>query len=147
MYFHHFQNDPDKYSFVLTKSEPGISHGGPNSSHFQFFLYFVKNLTFWPKSIAHLGSHHLAEHNEAAHTPLDPPRRVSVQFFSLSRFCSRRNSFLKKMFGKPAPEGVIRVAIISPLGPWGHGPLFFDGPALWGGEGFALPPPPTPPPS
>ena len=71
-----------------------------------------------PKNIAHLESHHLAEHNEAAHTPLDPPRRVSMIFSSLSRFCNRRNSFLKeqkrktkKTFRKPAPEGVVRVGI------------------------------------
>ena len=70
-------------------------------------------LDILPQNIAHLGSHHLANHNEAAHTPLDPPRRVSVKMFSLSRFCKRRNSFLKKVFGKPAPEGVIRVGTVT----------------------------------
>ena len=40
MHFHHAQNHPDMHSFVLTKSEPGISHGGPNSPHFYVFLYF-----------------------------------------------------------------------------------------------------------
>ena len=111
MCFHHFQIDPAKDSSDLTKFEPGISHGGPIISHVNvvFSIFFDKTFTFWPKHIAHLESHHLAEHNEVAHTPLDPPRRVSMIFFSLSRFCNRRNSFLKKMFGKPAPEGVVRV--------------------------------------
>ena len=80
-----------------------------------FFILFVNNLSFWLKNIAHLESHHLAEHNEAGHAPLDPPRRVSMKFLSLSRFCNRINSFLEKMFGKPAPEGVIRVVTIPPL--------------------------------
>ena len=113
MRFHHFQIDPAKYSSVLTKSEPGISHGGQNSTHFDafctFYCFFYIFCHFGKKNIAHLESHHLAEHNEAGHTPLDPPRRVSMKDFSLSRFWNRRNSFLKKMFGKPAPEGVIRV--------------------------------------
>ena len=48
MLFHHSQHDPDKHSSVLTKFEPGISHGGPISSQFDFFCIFcfVKMLSF-----------------------------------------------------------------------------------------------------
>ena len=118
MRFHHVQIDPDKHSSVLTEFEPGISHGGPNSPHVDvclhcFCTFVVTNLTFWPRNIAHLGSHHLAEQNEAAHTPLDPPRRVSMFPFSLSQFCNRRNSFLKNMFGKPAPRRLLGSGSLS----------------------------------
>ncbi len=70
-------------------------------STFWCFLYFLKENHILAKNIARLQSDHLAEHNEAGHAPLDPPRRVSMMFFSLSRFCNSRNSFLKKVCGKP----------------------------------------------
>ena len=114
MRFHHSRIGPDKYSFVLTEFEPGISRGGPNSPHFDVCSYIslTKPSHFSRKYIAHLESHHLAEQNEAAHTPLDPPSRVSMFPFSLSRFCNRRNSFLKK-----CSENLLRRGLLG----WGMG--------------------------
>ena len=105
---YHFQNDRDGRGSVLTKFQPVISYGGPNSSHFDQKLYM------FAKNIVNLGSHHLTEHNEAGCAPLDPPRRGSMKVESLSKFCNTINSFLQKVFGKPAPEGGLRVGTFTP---------------------------------
>ena len=106
---YYVQNNDAEDSSVLTEFQPVISHGGPNPPHF----LFVKNLTFWPKSIAHLEPHHLAAKNEAGRAPSDPPRRVSMKDLSLSQICNRANPSLKRKFGKPALDRVVRVRTVT----------------------------------